>query len=199
MNPFLHSTPDRPVHCVEWGKQLFILLFGEAPKSRLFEEDASQSSFMREASPPTDFSIPHLEASARQAFDAIFRKEVQQKLDMTELYKVCFCRLLFEQRGILVHLLHLQTAKYKPTPISMDQVLITSPSYKSLTEATLPDEGVVGVEEYIKQFLNCYVYFWSSEELRTKHGNLEVSTFFVCPASCAAHERHWRFQPVRQR
>lgn len=38
----IRSTPDRPVHCVVWAKELHKLLFGDAKASYLYEADASE-------------------------------------------------------------------------------------------------------------------------------------------------------------
>lgn len=38
----IRSTPDRPVHCVVWAKELHKLLFGDAKTSYLYEADASE-------------------------------------------------------------------------------------------------------------------------------------------------------------
>lgn len=35
----IRSTPDKPVHCVVWAKELVKLLFGDAKNSHLFEDD----------------------------------------------------------------------------------------------------------------------------------------------------------------
>jgi len=35
----IRSTPEKPVHTIVWGKELFQLLFGEMRESMLFEDD----------------------------------------------------------------------------------------------------------------------------------------------------------------
>ena len=41
------STPDKPVHCVVWAKELFKLLFGDPKSSMMFEENADDSVYMK--------------------------------------------------------------------------------------------------------------------------------------------------------
>lgn len=41
------STPSKPVHCIVWAKQLFILMFGKVEESMLYEDSITgQSAFM---------------------------------------------------------------------------------------------------------------------------------------------------------
>ncbi|CAN0271161.1 unnamed protein product, partial [Hapterophycus canaliculatus] len=45
----IRSTPSKPVHCIVWAKQLFILMFGKTQESMLYEDPVTgQSSFMDE-------------------------------------------------------------------------------------------------------------------------------------------------------
>lgn len=44
---FWCSTPSKPVHCIVWAKQLFVLMFGKVEESMLFEDPVTgQSAFM---------------------------------------------------------------------------------------------------------------------------------------------------------
>ena len=44
----IRSTPDKPVHCIVWAKELFKLLFGDSKESMIYEDPASgeKSSYM---------------------------------------------------------------------------------------------------------------------------------------------------------
>ena len=39
----IRSTPDKPVHCVVWAKELFKLILGQASESMLYEEDTEDA------------------------------------------------------------------------------------------------------------------------------------------------------------
>lgn len=44
-----HSTPSKPVHCIVWAKQLFILMFGKTEESMLYEDPVTgESAFMKQ-------------------------------------------------------------------------------------------------------------------------------------------------------
>lgn len=48
---FLFSTPSKPVHCIVWAKQLFVLMFGKVEESMLYEDPVTgQSAFMDQVS-----------------------------------------------------------------------------------------------------------------------------------------------------
>ena len=43
----IRSTPSKPVHCIEWAKELHKLLFGDRAESRLYEStEVGKSKFM---------------------------------------------------------------------------------------------------------------------------------------------------------
>ena len=44
----IRSTPDKPVHCIVWAKELFKLLFGESKESMIYEDPAigEKSTYM---------------------------------------------------------------------------------------------------------------------------------------------------------
>src|SRR4051812_42553946 len=84
----IRSTPDKPVHCIVWAKELFKLLFGNAAESDLVDLDDttppegetkdSKSLVMRAVkrfeSAPTEAEI---DAYARRVFDAVFSEEIK--------------------------------------------------------------------------------------------------------------------------
>jgi ubiquitin-like 1-activating enzyme E1 B len=44
------STPEKPVHCVVWAKELHKLLFGDPKTSMMYEENPEDSVYMKEVS-----------------------------------------------------------------------------------------------------------------------------------------------------
>ena len=81
----IRSTPDKPVHCIVWAKELFRLLFGSSADSMLFEDpQASEPSVymhLLRLPPGADPASPgtflrHGEALLR----ALFRLDVEKRL-----------------------------------------------------------------------------------------------------------------------
>jgi len=110
----IRSTPDKPVHCIVWAKELFKLLFGNAAESDLVDLaestenkgetviDESKSAVMK-AVKRFDHapSEEELAAYCRRIFDAVFNEEIRIKLEMRNGYK---------------------TAKFRPTPLDYDVI-----------------------------------------------------------------------------
>ena len=108
----IRSTPDKPVHCIVWAKELFKLMFGVAEESDLADlkiEDGSTShdtlkqdrlaksivmtavtSLAPDAADACDDEA--LKAYCTRVFDAVFCEEIKLKLQMTHGYKHAKCR-----------------------------------------------------------------------------------------------------------
>ena len=98
----IRSTPTRPVHCIEWAKHLFILLFGAKENSMLSETGeeeeeeesstatttaaattATNESVTEEAiQPPTSFDPTSLRTFALGVLRAFYNAEINKKLAM---------------------------------------------------------------------------------------------------------------------
>lgn len=46
LSPPIASTPEKPVHCVVWAKELYKLLFADPKTSMMFEENPEESVYM---------------------------------------------------------------------------------------------------------------------------------------------------------
>ncbi|KAH9249831.1 hypothetical protein BASA81_012426 [Batrachochytrium salamandrivorans] len=79
----IRSTPDRPVHCIVWAKELFKLMFGNPAESDLIDldENASSSIVMR-AVLPFQLDKPDEAAYPAQVFLALFHDDIAQKKEM---------------------------------------------------------------------------------------------------------------------
>ena len=55
----IRSTPDKPVHCIVWAKELYKLLFGNRTESMLYEDAASgeASTYMDLVTFPTEIQV----------------------------------------------------------------------------------------------------------------------------------------------
>lgn len=83
----IRSTPEKPVHCVVWAKELYKLLFADPASSMMFEADHDASAFMGCVRPPfADRPDAADDAARRQwargLFTAVFHAEIQSKIDM---------------------------------------------------------------------------------------------------------------------
>jgi ubiquitin-like 1-activating enzyme E1 B len=96
----IRSTPDKPVHCIVWAKELFRLLFGSMQDSMLYEDpSAEEPSVYMEAvaarpEPGCDSTVISEYASA--VLKGQFVAEISKKIGM-DIYK---------------------TAKTQPAPLS---------------------------------------------------------------------------------
>ena len=102
----IRSTPEKPVHCIVWGKELFKFLFGNMEESMLNEvetEDSDTSVIASTAGvrPTVDFSQEKLKKYATDVFQAFFNEEIKKKLAMKDQYK---------------------GAEHKPTPLDLNAI-----------------------------------------------------------------------------
>jgi ubiquitin-like 1-activating enzyme E1 B len=102
----IRSTPEKPVHCIVWGKELFKFLFGNMEESMLNEvesEDSDKSVIASTAGvrPTNDFSEEKLNEYAIKVFQAFFNEEIKKKLAMKDQYK---------------------GASHKPTPLDLNSI-----------------------------------------------------------------------------
>ena len=90
----IRSTPTKPVHCIEWAKELHKLLFGDRAESRLHEAVTEDSTYMAAVlSQPAASELSSSDAAAayaRRVFDAMFNAEILMKLKMRN-YKGAEC------------------------------------------------------------------------------------------------------------
>jgi ubiquitin-like 1-activating enzyme E1 B len=110
------STPDKPVHCVVWAKELHKLLLGDSAQSMLFEGggeegggmSASESVYMHLVQPPSEEdcrSPERVRAWAEGVFRGVFELEIVKRLSIGESYK---------------------TAKHPPEPLKLATCLESS-------------------------------------------------------------------------
>jgi ubiquitin-like 1-activating enzyme E1 B len=88
----IRSTPDKPVHCIVWAKELFKLIFGNTSESLLYEppEGAETSTFMPYITLPTDTSPTSVAEYSKKLLTSLFITEVQKQIDMG-VYKTSSC------------------------------------------------------------------------------------------------------------
>jgi hypothetical protein len=107
------STPEKPVHCVVWAKELYKLLFSDPKTSMMYEDNFDDSVYMKHVRchagmtvrpstahrrvcflvqiglPEASASPAEIEAYAERVFTLMFRDEIQFRLEMkADSYKV---------------------------------------------------------------------------------------------------------------
>ncbi|CAM9189780.1 unnamed protein product, partial [Laminaria digitata] len=85
----IRSTPSKPVHCIVWAKQLFVLMFGKVEESMLYEDPVTgQSAFMDQvlARPEGGVSTVASEEALAQyssnVLKALYSTEISKQLGM---------------------------------------------------------------------------------------------------------------------
>ena len=154
----IRSTPDQPVHCVVWAKELFKLLLGDFRLSYLFEENTSdggagssawsKSAYMDTVmSPPSKDDAQAVAAWARSVFVALFETDTVQRLaNAPEVYAA---------------------AARSPVPIVLAEVeagrqgSVTSSTAQGGTSALL-DQRVLSLAESARLFINALTFEYSA-------------------------------------
>ena len=170
----IRSTPDKPVHCIVWAKELFKLLFGARAESDLVDFTAggeappetadeaarvdfdSKSAVMKavlslDPSAPEAADAASVEAYARRVFDAVFDEEIRLKLAMRDGYK---------------------TAKFRPEPLSFDKASgeTTADASASASAAMLASQRLWSVAECASHFVRTVREMFATPDARAKIG-----------------------------
>jgi ubiquitin-like 1-activating enzyme E1 B len=172
------STPDKPIHCIVWAKELHKLLFGDAETSVLHEPEGDsegeestsgtdaaatavsggESVYMRAVRRPGDETCGDasaLGAWSRGVFDAVFRLEIEKKLSMGDTYK---------------------TAKHRPTPLVLAECLGADASHapaasSASRRAVLPGQSTPSVAQCAAAFLSACEQFYADTDTRCVAGS----------------------------
>ena len=87
----IRSTPDKPVHCVVWGKECFKLIFGNSSESMLFDDETSDDVDI-DAAPYMKLIRINLEEKLNdinyfsKLIEALFITDIKIKIE-TDVYK----------------------------------------------------------------------------------------------------------------
>ena len=167
----IRSTPSEPVHCIEWGKHLFTLLFGVMEDSMLSEsaeevegaatgEGTTESAVAAESvteqavQRPTSFDSGTLRAYALGVLKAFYDAEIKKKLGMKSY----------------------DGAEHTPSPINLDNYNVSTVDVDSLmgSGGNVLSQGIVWtIEQNVNIFMKCVENFWSNNELRSNIGSYE--------------------------
>lgn len=178
----IRSTPDKPVHCVVWAKELHKLLFGDSKSSFLFEGQvfspavaagAELHSDAGSVAPTTPGSSSAymplvLTQPAPGASDASVR-EWATKLTVGIFHDDIEQRLSFAAESY-------KTAKHKPIPVDVPSVLATPGDYAEGGSSYLLDEQqVLTPAGSLRLFINVIMKMYASPETRAAIGSMEFT------------------------
>ena len=154
----IRSTPDKPVHCIVWGKECFKLLFGKIEDSMLWEDTVTcdeVSSFMHLVERPDYNAFENgkkgVEEYVHGVFSGLFEHEILKKLSM-DLYK---------------------GASSTPAPIVLSKLQVTmETTFETNDTGVLQDRKVWSVAECAVRFMKCIAVMYEKEENRELLGNI---------------------------
>lgn len=146
----IRSTPDKPVHCIVWAKELFKLVCGQATESMLYEEENedSSSTYMKYATAFHDTSFPD---ASQDAEIMNLSQNLLTALFSTEIAK-CIEGKVYEK------------AKTQPVPISAESIMQAAAVALSVLEKTggsvhsaghFDDRAVLDLQQTVTELLLC--------------------------------------------
>lgn len=163
----IRSTPELPVHCVFWAKELHKLLVGDMKMSYLFETDSQDSAtaaetgghksvyMQRVLERPNAGDTVSIRAYCRRVFEALFRDEIASRLEVApETYK---------------------TAKFKPRPLDLSLLDDKTDSSSSSSNSRPREQDVLSEHQSAQLFLRSLESFFKSDEAASKIGTLEFN------------------------
>jgi ubiquitin-like 1-activating enzyme E1 B len=164
-------TPRKPVHCIEFAKQLYLYLFGGALRSNSLlwnlREDSKFAAVV-DAAPRADATIGALRAYAAAVCTAIFHTDIKHKLsDSGDRYK---------------------NSDNKPTPLGPVAELIAQPRDAALPDAVAEQQRVRSVADSARSFVESVAQIWASRraEFEALPAECESASSASAPAAAAA-------------
>jgi len=181
----IRNTPDKPVHCIVWAKELFKLMFGNMDESML--SGTSDAEEEEEAADPADAAaaaaggkdlteeevrktaeIKEKEKEVRSLImTAVQRPEGAALDDKAELER--YARGVFAAVFDVEIQLKLQMregykgAKKKPQPLTFEQAMADDSSADGATVAALRDQRVLSLRESAEQFVASVLAMWAPD------------------------------------
>ena len=169
----IRSTPDKPVHCVVFAKELHKLLLGDAKTSYLYEDNSitemepsetttmgPESVYMHyvEDRPTVPTDKHTAEVWARNIFKAIFYDEILKRLEIApDVYK---------------------TAAHPPKPLNLSEIEhedISTTSSTTTPTTGLRDQRILSLKESAALFISSLVGYLTDPSLAVSMGTLEFS------------------------
>ena len=185
----IRSTPDKPVHCVVWGKELHKLLLGNAKESYLYDgaagaaaalagEGGAAAAAAAATYMPAVSALPALEqppealalaaqAYAEGVFQAIFYHDIARRLEVApETYKGA------RARPMPLDLARCLAGGYEPSAAG---AAAPPPAPAPASTSLLPEQRVLTLQASAQLFLRTLAALVASPQARATFGALDFS------------------------
>ena len=138
-------TPRKPVHCIEFAKQLYLYLFGGTLRSNSLlwnlREDSKFAAIVDNA-PRAEATIVELRAYAEAVCTAIFRTDIEYKIsDSGDRYK---------------------NSDNKPRPLDPVGPLLALPREAALADAVAEQQRVRSLADSAHSFVEAVAQIWAT-------------------------------------
>lgn len=180
----IRSTPDKPVHCIVWAKELFKLMFGHAEESMLSgtEPDATSDNTEGEAATEAkeeDASSAAAEANADQEREQEIRSQIvdavaarPENLDDKDALRA-YARSVFD--AVFDHEIRFKLqlrngykgANKKPSPLTFDDAMASDESPSSGSPSGLRDQRILSLHECTDLFVDTIMTLMGPERRNT--------------------------------
>jgi ubiquitin-like 1-activating enzyme E1 B len=200
----IRSTPDKPVHCVVWAKELYKLLLGDASSSSLYEEEtnnaggaaaaaaaaagaagaaaAAAAPAEAAADAATDAAAGQPRAGVQSVYMHLITGRPQGGLDAAAAttYARAVFRAIFHDeiaRRLEVAPDAYKTAAHPPSPLELEVIegVSASASASSSSPSVLPDQRVPTLKESAAFFLAALARFFTDPAYVPALGTLDFS------------------------
>jgi ubiquitin-like 1-activating enzyme E1 B len=128
----IRSTPDKPVHCIVWAKELFKLLLGPTAESMLFESAISPED--EDKASTSSSSANYSETSEYMKF--VNFPDVQDTGSLQEYTKSLFTALFHTEVSKQIEAGVYKTSKKTPQPLDTSIIDSMCASYSTLLDTT---------------------------------------------------------------
>jgi ubiquitin-like 1-activating enzyme E1 B len=183
----IRSTPDKPVHCIVWAKELFKLIFGNKTDSMLYEDASSSESVTEPAvymshvmdweQTANDDSLASFTDRMKDLLIALFHTDITKKIDLA-VYK---------------------TASKVPEPISEQAIHEAVNTASSMLASQTKASKIAGWDSNVWSLASCiqeiiFAMYEGAKMTSAEHGGSmigklsfdkddELAMRFVCAAS----------------
>ncbi len=152
----IRSTPDKPVHCMVWAKELHKLLVGDEKESTLWDGAGAAEAGSTESTyigvvfprPGPGSSAAEVHAYCRAVFTAVFHADIARRLEAKDAY---------------------MTAKVRPRALDLAAIEREGGAGSG---AAAGEQDVPTLQQAAAGFISALVSFYSDAETRARVGSI---------------------------
>jgi hypothetical protein len=180
----IRSTPDKPVHCVVWAKELHKLLFGDQKASYLYEGNIPPATEVtKESAPPSEGASAPVSATSNpsSAYMRLVREppapgatSAETRAWATELCTGIFHDDIAQRLQVAAEAY--KTAKFKPVPVDVSALLSSPGDFApSFSSALVSEQRVLSPAGSLRLLIDTIVRVFSEPEHRASVGAMEFT------------------------